>query len=109
MLEKDFEGIISSGIIRIKTNESTDNYFLSYLLKNKYVKMLFENLSIGQIIKHLNISEIETLKVPFPPLKIQKEISQEVKKRLEKAKQLKQQAQQKLDKAKEQIEKILLS
>ena len=108
VLEYNFDGIISSGILRIKVKENINNYFLSYLLKNKYMTSLFENLSIGQIIKHLNIENILNLKIPIPPLPIQKEIAEEVKKRLEKAKKLKQEANENLEKAKKEVEDILL-
>ena len=108
VLEYNFDGIISSGILRIKVKENINNYFLSYLLKNKYMTSLFENLSIGQIIKHLNIENILNLKIPIPPLQIQKEIAEEVKKRLEKAKKLKQEANENLEKAKKEVEDVLL-
>lgn len=109
VLENNFEGIISSGIIRIKTKENIDDYFLSYVLRNKFIKLLFENLSIGQIIKHLNIDEIKNLKIPVPPLAMQQEIATKVTQRLDQAKQLKQTAAELLDQAKKEVESILLA
>ena len=77
-------------------------------MANRYVKTLFEKLSIGQVIKHLNVNEILNLKIPFPPLHVQREISEEVKNRLNKAKKLKEEAKEELENAKLRVEKIIL-
>ena len=69
---------------------------------------MLENLSIGQIIKHLLISELGKIQIPLPPLKIQEKIAKEVKNRLEKAEKLKQEAKKNLQQAKQEVEKILL-
>ena len=108
VLEEEIDGIISSGIVRIKTNNKLNNYFLNYVLINKYIKLLLERLSIGQIIKHLKISDIENIKIPLPPKEIQEKIANEVRERLEKARDLKQQDKRGIEKAKQEIENILL-
>jgi restriction endonuclease S subunit len=108
VLEKDLDGIVSSGIVRIKTNKNCNNYFLSYILNNKYINLLFNNIAIGQIIKHLSIDDIINLKIPLPPIEVQKQIASEVKSRLDRAKELQSQATQSLNEAKRQVENILL-
>ena len=109
VLENEFEGILSSAIIRIKPFKELNNYFLSYMLGNKYFKLLFEKLSIGQIIKHLNMEEIENFKVPLPPKAIQDKIAKEVKNRLDEAEKLKEEGDAGVKKAKEEVENILLN
>lgn len=108
VLEKDLDGIISSGIVRIKTNKNCNSYFLSYILNNKYINLLFNNIAIGQIIKHLSVNDILDLKIPLPPIEVQEQIATEVKNRLDKAKELQNQAIQSLNNAKKQVENILL-
>ena len=50
---------------------------------------------------------IRTLKIPLPPLSIQRQIAEEVNARRQKAKKLKEEAKEILAKAKEKVEKMI--
>ena len=95
------------GIIR-KNIENLEIYFLFCLLNSKIYKNFILRESSGGAQPNISHNEILNLKIPLPPLPIQKEISNEVKKRLDEAKRLKKEAKEKLEKAKIEVENILL-
>ena len=109
VVEKDENYIISSGILRIKTNDFINNYFLNYLISTKLYNQLSERVSIGTVIKHLTIEDWLKLSIPIPPLEKQLEIAEHISTIRKQAQDLKDQTKLLLEKANKEIEDILLN
>lgn len=105
--ENDENKISTSAIFIFRKNKEFSNYLFSLFLTNLITKYL-EKFDSGSTYPTIKDEDILNLKIPLPPLEIQKEISKEVKERLEKAKRLKKEAEESLEKAKKEVEKILL-
>lgn len=109
LIDKNIEGIISGGIIRLHPNKDKVNpQYLSAVLSLNIYKQFFDRNSIGAIIKHLNIEELLNLPIPLPDKKIQDEIANYVSETIKTAKILKEEANRELENAKQKVEKILL-
>lgn len=111
VIPKEAEGF-AFGSFMIKfviKDKNIDKNFVSIWLNNFVQNSLIERNKIGAIQGNITIPVIKNLQIPLPPLETQKEISKEVKSRLEKARQLKAEATQKFQNAKLEVEKILLS
>ena len=111
LIQKENNGdYFSSNLVKIVAkNESVNSEFLAIFLQSSLgQEQIFRNSTMTAQPK-INEKELSNLKIPIPPLKIQKEIAKEVKSRLEKAKELKKSASENLKKAKEEVEEILLS
>jgi predicted nucleotidyltransferase len=63
----------------------------------------------GATNKHLSSGDIKSIKIPIPPIEIQKEIAAEVQRRRRLAKRLREEANEILEKAKKCVEWIILS
>lgn len=105
--ENDENKILTSAIFIFRKNKEFSNYLFSLFLTNLITKYL-EKFDSGSTYPTIKDEDILNLKIPLPPLEIQKEISKEVKKRLEEAKRLKKEAGESLEKAKKEVENILL-
>ncbi len=109
VVQNNIEKCLLNQRIAILRNIKIDKYYLKNFLNNAIAKLQFERIGTGGIQINISSQDILNLKIPIPPLEIQKEIAKEVKSRLEKAKELKKSASENLQKAKEEVEKILLS
>jgi type I restriction enzyme S subunit len=68
-----YDGILSSTMIRIRTNTNhLNNRFLFYILKTHF-KELNTKIS-GMYLKHVNKHVFESLKIPIPPISEQQSI-----------------------------------
>ncbi len=109
-------GIVQDNIQKCLLNQriailrkiKTDNFYLKVILNNLISKSQFDKIGTGGIQINISSEDILNLKIPLPPLDIQKEIADEVKSRLEKAKSLKARAKENLESAKQEVECILL-
>lgn len=100
VIEKNNDEFIVSGGILILTPRDIDNYYLALVLNSFGVKSQANRKSIGAIIKHLSIKEVEKLQIPILPKPTQQKISfliQESFKLYREAKELLQQAKQKVE------------
>lgn len=108
-IKEDKNFICSTGFYVIKNSKDYDNHFLFSFFRNKYIQILLNKFTSGAIMSAIPINDFLNFKIPLPPLQVQKEIATEVQQRLNKAKELKQQAKENLEKAKKEVENILLS
>ncbi|EJP4819313.1 restriction endonuclease subunit S [Campylobacter upsaliensis] len=101
--------IISGGILRLELKAEVDKDFLCFLLGSYMINVFANRVSIGAVIKHLNIGEFLNLKIPLPPLAIQTQIANRLKNSKFQALSLEKEAKEILHKAKIDIETLLLS
>ena len=96
------------GILRVIDNKINNYYLFSFMntrvFKNKIIRQ-----SCGGAQPNISESEITSIKIPYPPLKIQNKIAEEVKRRMQKAEILQKEAKQLLQEAKEKVEKIIFN
>ena len=108
VVEQESNYIISGGIMRIICNSSVNNYFLKHTLSTKLYKELANRVSIGAVIKHLNINKWLKILIPLPPIEKQNEIAEHIQSIRAKAKQLQEEAREILAKTKIEIEKMII-
>ncbi|MEB2792367.1 restriction endonuclease subunit S [Campylobacter upsaliensis] len=101
--------IISGGILRLELKAEVDKDFLCFLLGSYMINVFANRVSIGAVIKHLNIGEFLNLKIPLPPLAIQTQIASRLKSSKFQALSLEKEAKEILNKAKIDVETLLLS
>ncbi|ENM4044105.1 restriction endonuclease subunit S [Campylobacter upsaliensis] len=101
--------IISGGILRLELKAEVDKDFLCFLLGSYMINVFANRVSIGAVIKHLNIGEFLNLKIPLPPLAIQTQIASRLKNSKFQALSLEKEAKEILNKAKIDVETLLLS
>lgn len=101
--------IISGGILRLELKAEVDKDFLCFLLGSYIMNVFANRVSIGAVIKHLNIGEFLNLKIPLPPLAIQTQIANRLKNSKFKALNLEKEAREILHKAKIDVEALLLT
>jgi len=94
--------------MRIICNSSVNNYFLKHTLSTKLYKELANRVSIGAVIKHLNINKWLKILIPLPPIEKQNEIAEHIQSIRAKAKQLQEEAREILAKTKIEIEKMII-
>lgn len=108
LIEEEKEFIISGGVLRLKTKEHIDKYYLKALLSNKLFKIIYEREITGAIIKHLLVEKFENLLIPMPKKEIREMITNEYKRTIDLSKQLKNQAKKEFEQAKASVERIIL-
>ncbi|EPN7178872.1 restriction endonuclease subunit S [Campylobacter upsaliensis] len=101
--------IISGGILRLELKAEVDKDFLCFLLGSYMMNVFANRVSIGAVIKHLNIGEFLNLKIPLPPLAIQTQIANRLKNSKFQALSLEKEAKEILNKAKIDVETLLLT
>lgn len=100
--------LISGGILRLKPKNFLDKQFLCFVLSSSFFNKIQRKNSIGAVILHLDLESFKNLKIPIPPLEVQKKIAAEISNRREKAKQLQKEAKEVLEKAKREVERVIL-
>ncbi|MCR2123141.1 restriction endonuclease subunit S [Campylobacter upsaliensis] len=101
--------IISGGILRLELKAEVDKDFLCFLLGSYIMNVFANRVSIGAVIKHLNIGEFLNLKIPLPPLALQTQIASRLKNSKFQALSLEKEAKEILHKAKIDVEALLLT
>jgi type I restriction enzyme M protein len=66
--------------IRIKDKEQITPDFLCQILKTDFLKNQYEKVATGGVVKNLNSNLVKNLKIPLPPLEIQKQLVAEAEK-----------------------------
>ncbi len=103
----DYEGMLSSTMIRISTNENQLNKrFLFYVLKTHF-KELNTKIS-GMYLKHVNRHVFESLRIPIPPVSEQQEIV-EILLSIDKKLDLERKEKLKLERIKQGLMRLLLT
>ncbi len=105
VLKESVEGIIASGIMRLKIKEDIDAEYLALCINSLVCQMQVERDAGGSIIVHWKPERIKNLLIPILPKSTQQKITDLVRKSHEarkKAKELLEEAKQKVE---EMIEK----
>lgn len=100
VLEEKIEGIIASGIMRLKIKEDIEAGYLALCINSIVGQMQIQRDAGGSIISHWKPEQIKNLQVPILPKPIQKKIADLVCKSHEarkKAKELLEEAKQKVE------------
>jgi restriction endonuclease S subunit len=66
--------------IRIKDKEQITPDFLCQILKTDFLKNQYEKVATGGVVKNLNSNLVKNLKIPLPPLEVQKQLVAEAEK-----------------------------
>lgn len=102
VVKEPIEGIVSSGILRLKLkNEKVENEYLALCLNSVIGQMQAERDGGGSIITHWRPEQIKSILIPVLPKSTQQKIADLVQKSHEtrsKAKQLLEQAKHKVEK-----------
>ncbi len=103
-LKNPIEGVISSGILRLKLkDEKVENEYLALCLNSIIGQMQAERDGGGSIITHWKPEQIKNVLIPILPKPTQKKISELVKKSHEARKM----AKELLEQAKRKVEEIV--
>jgi len=103
---KDY--VISSEIMRIKLKEGINPYYFSAFMNSEAGFSQSERKTVGAMNYSISQPDLKTVKIPVPPIGIQNEIAEEVKKRREGAEELRKEAEEVIKQAKEKVEKMIL-
>lgn len=102
-----FDGVCSTEFHVLRAKKC-DGFYLFSFLRSKAIVNQTSYLMTGNTLPRLQTADIENLLIPVPSPEIQREISDEVKFRVDKAELLQQEAQETLEKAKIEVEKIIM-
>ena len=105
VLKESIEGIISSGILRLKITSSIKKEYLALIINSQIGQMQMKRDSGGSIINHWKIEEIKNLKIPLLADNTQEKIENLCCESFSKRKQAKQLLEQAKYKVEEMIEK----
>lgn len=100
VLEEKIEGIIASGIMRLKIKEDIEAGYLALCINSIVGQMQIQRDAGGSIISHWKPEQIKNLQVPILPKPIQQKIADLVRKSHEarkKAKELLEETKQKVE------------
>lgn len=103
VLKESIEGIVASGIMRLKIKEDIDREYIALCINSIIGQMQIERDAGGSIIVHWKPEQIKNLQIPILPKSIQQKIADLVRKSHEACKK----AKELLEKAKQKVEKII--
>ena len=89
-------------IIEVNRQKADSNYLAAYMNSPKG-RLSLADISMGDVIPTISITELKNMKIPLPPMETQKKIGQEYKELVEEIKKLKA----KLETAREQLDNII--
>lgn len=98
----------TSAFCVLRENGKYKKELLQYLLRTSIFNALIVRNTTGSTYPTINNSDILNLKIPLPPLPVQKKIADEIIKRKQKALNLQKEAKDILKSVKIQVEKIIL-
>ncbi len=103
VLKEKVEGIISSGILRLKLKQEIEAEYLALFINSVLGQMQAERDAGGSIISHWKPEQVKNLVVPILPQEIQQKIAELVIK----SHQARQEAQELLKEAKQKVESLI--
>lgn len=103
VLKEKVEGIISSGILRLKLKQEIEAEYLALFINSILGQMQTERDAGGSIILHWKPEQVKNLVVPILSQETQQEIAQLVKK----SHQARQKAKELLEQAKQKVENLI--
>ncbi|MDP2921763.1 MAG: restriction endonuclease subunit S [Candidatus Omnitrophota bacterium] len=104
VLKESIEGIIASGIMRLKIKEDIDAEYIALCINSIICQMQIERDAGGSIISHWKPEQIKKLQIPILPKSTQQKIADLVSKSHEARKK----AKELLEEAKQKVEKMIL-
>ncbi|TLD80949.1 restriction endonuclease subunit S [Helicobacter sp. MIT 05-5293] len=104
----DLPAVINQAIAILRFKKNVFNDFILCILSSNITKNQTSRLQRPVAQLNINIQELESLKIPLPPLLIQEQIADEITHRRDKAKKLQQEAKEILESAKKEVEKMIL-
>ena len=105
VIKEQIEGIISSGILRLKVNKEIDSEYLSLVISSIIGQMQAERDAGGSIMAHWKPEQIKNILIPILPKEIQEKIADLVKKSHEARKKSKELLEEAKRRVEEMIEK----
>lgn len=100
--------VLSSHIFRVSLiPEMVDPTFLEAVLRTEVGQFQFSQKNNGGVIPEINQSSLKQIKIPLPPLPLQRQISKEILDKRNQADQLRKGAKEELEKAKHKIERLV--
>ena len=107
VFDLDEEVYLGGDMVKTDVKNANPLYLLSVLL-SPIGQMQINQHVTGATNKHLSPEEIKSIKIPLPPIEIQNEIAEEVKRRREGAEEMRKEAEEVIKQAKEKVEKMIL-
>lgn len=101
------KGNINQHIVRLRFKEDILTDFFAAFFNTDFGNQQALRLTSGGSRIALDYNALRSLKIPLPPLPIQKRIANEVRERRERAKKLKEEAKELLEKAKKEVERLI--
>lgn len=110
MVGEETEGYaFGSFIIRIHLNEEVNPFFITLLLNSNIGKIQLERGTTTATVRaNTSIPAIKAIRLPIPPLEVQSQIAEEVKRRQKEAEQLRSEADKIVEEAKKKVEQVIL-
>lgn len=105
VIKEPLEGIISGGILDLKVKDNIESEYLALCISSIVGQWQAQRDAGGSVISHWKPEQIKNLVIPILPAKIQKEITELVKKSHEARKKSKELLEQAKRKVEEMIEK----
>ncbi len=104
VLKEHIEGIISSGIMRLRLKEDIESEYLALCINSIIGKMQIERDAGGSIIIHWKPEQIKNLQIPI----LSKFIHQKISDLVHKSHEAHKKAKELLEEAKQKVEKMIL-
>lgn len=102
------EANINQALARIVLKEGINPHYVSQFLNSPIGRLQTERLCRPAVQANINLQEINSIKIPVPPLEVQNKIAAGAQRRRQRAEQLKLEAEQVVKEAKEKVEKMIL-
>ena len=108
-LIQDFQGgyVCSSGFQIIKKNPKYDLRYITEVLKLDPIIKQFEALMTGALYPAINAEQLKQVRIPIPPIEIQRKIANHIEKKKERGKNYYQQANTLREYAKKKFEEAI--
>jgi restriction endonuclease S subunit len=107
VFDLDEEVYLGGDMVKTDVKNVNPLYLLSVLL-SPIGQMQINQHVTGATNKHLSLEDIKSIKIPIPPIRIQNEIAEEVKRRMDRGEELKNAAEEVVKLAKEKVERMIL-
>ncbi|MCK5917919.1 MAG: restriction endonuclease subunit S, partial [Cocleimonas sp.] len=81
LFNEDEAMAIAGYLIRVRTNEKANPYFIWGYLNSKYGKLVLNHMCKSIVgMANINAQELQNIKIVFPPIKLQKQFAQHIEK-----------------------------
>jgi restriction endonuclease S subunit len=108
IFDKNINANINQAIAILRFKSNVNKFYITFLLNSIILKYQITQHQRPVAQPNMNITELQSLKIPLPPIEKQNEIAEHIQKIRDTAKQLKTEAVQDLKNAKLEVEKMIL-